>query len=73
VINRHEHIGKGVIRVMCEVNGQNAKRINQPAYYPNPVWSVNDRIVANWFSDLLEIAYKHQMEGLTPTIHQNYL
>lgn len=65
----HENIGEGVTRVMCKANGLPAKRLTQIIYgeYVNkvPVWSIEDRIVANWFAELLEREYQEQTNGKT--------
>ncbi len=68
----HENIGEGVTRVLCKANGLPAKRLTQCIYgaYVNeiPVWSIDDRIVANWFTELLEKEYQNQTSGKTIVI-----
>ena len=57
----HENIGQGTTRVTCRVNGVRGKRITGESWgtmIGNPVWHIDDRIVADWFAEILESKYQ---------------
>lgn len=63
----HHNIGESVIVVNCQVNGARAKRITQEfggvMVNKIPVWHISDRIVADWFAEILEAKYQSVVEG----------
>ena len=65
----HQNLGDGVTRVLCKANGLPAKRLTQIMWgnYVNqiPVWHLDDRIVADWFAELLEAKYQQSVSGQT--------
>lgn len=70
----HEDLGERVIRVTCKANGLQAKRLTQDIYGVPvnriPVWSIEGRIVADWFALILENAYQLEMSGKTVILAQ---
>ncbi len=70
---RHIDLGQRVIRTQCEVNGFPAKRITQDIYGKPvnkiPVWSIGERIVADWFAVILEEKYQATVAGQTTIIY----
>lgn len=66
---KHSNIGQNVFRVDCKVNGINSKRITQEIWGQPvneiPVWSLDDRIVADWFALILEAKYHEATTGKT--------
>lgn len=70
---RHIDICERVICAHCKINGLKAKRLTQESYGAPvneiPVWSLEDRIVANWFASILESKYQEKILDQTIIIH----
>jgi hypothetical protein len=68
-ILRHEKLGEGVTRTICNIEGFEAVRIVQVIYGTyvgkgrNSVWRVGSNIVNNELSDFLENLYLSQVES----------
>lgn len=70
----HADIGERVICAACAVNGFTAKRLIQESYGvmvgKRATWMIDNRIVSDWFAEMLEIAYQEQIKGKTIVINQ---
>lgn len=62
----HTDIGERVICAACAVNGFAAKRLTQESYGvmvgKRATWMIDNRIVSDWFAEILEDAYQEQIK-----------
>lgn len=70
---KHTDLGDRVICAYCKVNGLPAKRITQETYGKPvneiPAWSLQNRIVSDWFALILEAKYQESIGSEPVIIH----
>jgi hypothetical protein len=73
-IHRHEDLGMGITRAVCTLNDCECKRLTEYKFgqftNESPIWCVDNLLVNNQFSLILETEYQKQIEGQTIIIQK---